>query len=116
MGWREGRSLRKLLNNYFRLETVDSASSTKYRHLFAAHNISGDILLEMTYESLKEIGVQSVGDRARILQQIKKLRGPSPLPPDPKLVGLVSKINSMITNSSKVSWCERSKIKKKKVL
>ncbi len=44
-----------------------------YSDKFIAHNITGSILPELNYEILKEIGVQKVGERARILQAVKKL-------------------------------------------
>ncbi|KAI9099831.1 hypothetical protein DFS34DRAFT_509727 [Phlyctochytrium arcticum] len=39
---------------------------------FIENSVNGDVLLELNYDTLKEIGVVSVGDRARILQAIKK--------------------------------------------
>ncbi|KNC97082.1 STE/STE11 protein kinase [Spizellomyces punctatus DAOM BR117] len=48
---------------------------------FADNHITGQALLELNYDTLKDIGVMSVGDRARILQAIKKqLRGPRSVP------------------------------------
>ena len=38
------------------------------------NNINGEILLELNYELLKDMKLASVGERARILQSIKKLR------------------------------------------
>ncbi|KAI8903638.1 hypothetical protein EDD86DRAFT_230987, partial [Gorgonomyces haynaldii] len=41
---------------------------------FMEHQITGDVLMELNYNTLKDIGVKTVGDRARILQQIKKIQ------------------------------------------
>jgi hypothetical protein len=44
----------------------------EYKDCFLQHEITGDLLLDLNYPSLKDIGVLIVGDRARILQAIKK--------------------------------------------
>ncbi|KAG6814371.1 hypothetical protein H0H92_010957 [Tricholoma furcatifolium] len=41
---------------------------------FKANDIRGDILLELDQETLKEMGVSSIGDRLRILNAVKGLR------------------------------------------
>ncbi|KAI8894705.1 sterile alpha motif/pointed domain-containing protein, partial [Globomyces pollinis-pini] len=41
--------------------------------LFIQHEITGDILLDLNYNFLRDIGVASVGERAKILALIKKL-------------------------------------------
>ena len=51
---------------------LDDHSLSVYKSAFQAHNITGATLLELNYESLKDIGVVKVGDRARILQTIKR--------------------------------------------
>jgi SAM domain (Sterile alpha motif) len=44
----------------------------EYSDFFVEHQITGDLLLDLDYTTLKDIGVIVVGDRARILQAIKK--------------------------------------------
>ena len=44
----------------------------EYRQQFAEHNITGDLLLQLNYTWLKDVGVIVVGDRARILQAIQR--------------------------------------------
>ena len=44
----------------------------EYRQQFVNNNITGDLLLQLNYTWLKEIGVLVVGDRARILQAIQR--------------------------------------------
>ena len=44
----------------------------EYRDFFVKHKISGDLLMDLNYNTLGDIGVVSVGERARILQAIKK--------------------------------------------
>lgn len=51
---------------------LDEHSFSMYKSEFIHHGITGEILLELTYDALKDIGVQKIGDRARILQTIKK--------------------------------------------
>ncbi|KAJ3321307.1 hypothetical protein HDV06_004411 [Boothiomyces sp. JEL0866] len=43
-----------------------------YKDNFLEHKITGDLLLDLNYHALLEIGVIIVGDRARILQAIKR--------------------------------------------
>lgn len=51
----------------------------RFCELFIKHDITGDVLLDLNYTYLKDMGVNLVGDRARILQAIKqKLRPPRP--------------------------------------
>jgi hypothetical protein len=51
----------------------------RFSDLFIKHDITGDVLLDLNYTYLKDMGVNLVGDRARILQAIKqKLRPPRP--------------------------------------
>lgn len=45
----------------------------EYQECFKTHQITGDLLPDLNYSSLREIGVLIVGDRARIIQAIKKL-------------------------------------------
>ena len=44
----------------------------EYGKQFVENNITGDLLLQLNYTWLKEIGVLVVGDRARILQAIQR--------------------------------------------
>ena len=48
----------------------------EYRDFFVKHEITGDLLIDLNYNILGEIGVISVGERARILQAIKKSLAP----------------------------------------
>ena len=41
---------------------------------FAAHDIRGDVLLELDQATLREMGITSIGDRIRILNAVKALR------------------------------------------
>jgi hypothetical protein len=50
----------------------------EYQDNFTKHQITGDLLPDLNYATLKDIGVLIVGDRARIMQAIKKLQ-PKPL-------------------------------------
>lgn len=45
-----------------------------YEHLFKEHNISGDRLLQLTSEDLRDIGFVTVGDRLVMQQEIAGLR------------------------------------------
>lgn len=45
---------------------------------FSAEHISMDILIEMTHESLKDIGVSAYGHRHKILRGIKDLQARIP--------------------------------------
>ncbi|CAJ1390770.1 unnamed protein product [Effrenium voratum] len=45
-----------------------------YEHIFKEHNISGDRLLQLTNEDLREIGFSKVGDRLVMQQEIAGLR------------------------------------------
>jgi hypothetical protein len=44
----------------------------EYKDCFIQHSITGDLLLDLNYTILRDIGVLIVGDRARILQAIKR--------------------------------------------
>lgn len=44
----------------------------KYKSIFSDNHIDGEALLELNYDILKEMGISTVGDRARILVAIKK--------------------------------------------
>ena len=46
--------------------------------MFAAEHISMDVLVEMTHESLKDIGVSAYGHRHKILRGIKDLQARIP--------------------------------------
>jgi mitogen-activated protein kinase kinase kinase len=41
---------------------------------FKANDIRGDVLLELDQDTLKEMGIASIGDRLRILNAVKSLR------------------------------------------
>ena len=49
----------------------------QYADLFAANDIDWDLLADIDQQTLKEIGVQSVGHRIRILKAIDKLDAPA---------------------------------------
>ncbi|KAF8910967.1 hypothetical protein CPB84DRAFT_1763028 [Gymnopilus junonius] len=61
-----------------------------HQDVFRAHDIRGDLLLELDQATLKEMGVSSIGDRLRILNAIMLLRrrvsgkAPTPLAPSHK--------------------------------
>jgi hypothetical protein len=44
----------------------------EYKEAFVRNDITGNVLLNLDYNSLKDVGVLIVGDRARILQAIRK--------------------------------------------
>ena len=46
--------------------------------LFSAEHISMDVLVEMSHESLKDIGVSAYGHRHKILRGIKDLQARIP--------------------------------------
>ena len=46
--------------------------------VFAAEHISMDVLVEMTHDSLKDIGVSAYGHRHKILRGIKDLQARIP--------------------------------------
>ena len=48
----------------------------EYKDLFLKHEITGDLLLDLNYNNLGEIGIVNVGERARIIQAIKKRFAP----------------------------------------
>jgi len=49
----------------------------QYAELFAANDIDWDLLADIDQQTLKEIGVQSVGHRIRILKAIENLHAPA---------------------------------------
>lgn len=51
---------------------LDSFGMQKYAPQFIENNITGEILPELTLSTLKDCGITSVGDRARILQALKR--------------------------------------------
>lgn len=59
---------------------LDSVGMQKYSQNFMDNNITGETLFELTLATLKECGIASVGDRARILQAIKKNLSQQPSP------------------------------------
>ena len=50
----------------------------KYSQAFIDNHITGDVLLELDYATLKDIGMVHVGDRATLLNLIKRLPGSLP--------------------------------------
>lgn len=66
------------------------------------NDINGDILAELTYSLLKELGVQTVGDRVRIMTILKNLKrkpiNAKKTPPG-KVVKSFILMNKMIKNS-----------------
>lgn len=46
----------------------------QYVNAFRENDIRGDILLELDQDTLKEIGITSIGDRLRVLNAVKALR------------------------------------------
>ncbi|CAG8489781.1 8041_t:CDS:10 [Acaulospora morrowiae] len=45
----------------------------EYQQLFAENDINGDVLLELDYNELKEMNIDSIGDRVRILSAVRNL-------------------------------------------
>src|SRR5262245_39440867 len=45
----------------------------RYEPAFRQHHIDGEILRQLTAEDLKELGVESVGERRRLLEAIRSL-------------------------------------------
>ncbi|CAG8664532.1 6981_t:CDS:10, partial [Acaulospora morrowiae] len=45
----------------------------EYQQLFAENDINGDVLLEIDYKELKELNIDSIGDRVRILSAVRNL-------------------------------------------
>jgi len=58
-------------------EWLKSVNCGKYRQIFASNNINGDALLDCDQNILKEVGVNKVGDRIRIMVAVKSLRNHS---------------------------------------
>jgi hypothetical protein len=57
-----------------------------YKENFLRHEITGDILLDLSYKILGDIGISPSGDRVKILQALKLSFAPS-IPKLPKLLG-----------------------------
>jgi len=55
-------------------EWLKSVNCAKYRSVFVSNNINGDALLDCDQNILKEVGVNKVGDRIRIMVAVKALR------------------------------------------
>lgn len=55
-------------------EWLKSVNCGKYRSVFVSNNINGDALLDCDQNILKEVGVNKVGDRIRIMVAVKALR------------------------------------------
>jgi mitogen-activated protein kinase kinase kinase len=55
-------------------EWLKSVNCGKYRSAFVLNNINGDALLDCDQNILKEVGVNKVGDRIRIMVAVKALR------------------------------------------
>ncbi|KAG1142581.1 hypothetical protein G6F37_004575 [Rhizopus arrhizus] len=55
-------------------EWLSSQSLSRYGSKFIEHNISGSILLDLDYESLKAMEIKTVGERVRLAAAIKALR------------------------------------------
>lgn len=51
---------------------LDQNNFGQFVSLFREHDITGDVLVDLNYALLKEIGIHLVGDRARILACIKR--------------------------------------------
>jgi class 3 adenylate cyclase len=52
----------------------------RYEPAFRENNIDGEILLKLTAEDLKDLGVALVGDRRKLLDAIAALGPPAPTP------------------------------------
>ncbi len=49
----------------------------QYEEAFAKNSVDAEVLLELTAEDLKELGVEQVGHRRKMLAAIAALRAPS---------------------------------------
>jgi mitogen-activated protein kinase kinase kinase len=73
---------------------------------FKANDIRGDILLELDQDTLKEMGIASIGDRLRILNAVKSLRqktssrASNPTPPRVLVNGDASSHSTDYTSST----------------
>jgi hypothetical protein len=59
------------MSDYFRSKTTDLGD---YSELFEKHKIDGKIAHRLKDGDLKEMGIDSVGDRLRIIQEIEKIQ------------------------------------------
>ncbi|KAJ3226664.1 hypothetical protein HK099_004408 [Clydaea vesicula] len=55
-------------------EFLEENGFTQFKKSFRQNNINGEILLELTYETLKDLGILSVGERAKVLRAIKVVK------------------------------------------
>ncbi|KAJ3088508.1 hypothetical protein HK102_008584 [Quaeritorhiza haematococci] len=53
---------------------LDDNQFGRYRQIFLDNHVTGAVLLELPFGSLKQLGVSTVGERARILVAVKRLR------------------------------------------
>ena len=80
------------------LAWLDSNNFSKFRDAFIEHDICGEVLIDLNYTYLKDMGIHLVGDRARILTAIKKqLRPPKVMMTDPQQFQM---LNTSISRSS----------------
>jgi hypothetical protein len=71
------------LSGKFKLaEWLAGLGLDRYAELFAAQNITGDMLAELTDADLKTLGIASLGHRKRLLQEIQKLTPGAPAQPE----------------------------------
>lgn len=51
---------------------LDNNKLSQYVKIFKEHNITGSVLFDLTYNDLKDMGILSIGERAKILLELKK--------------------------------------------
>jgi hypothetical protein len=93
-----GTSALKLWSSHQVAQWLVQNGFEEFKDLFLKHEVSGDILLDLNFKLLGEIGVFLPKDRARILQIIKKVFAPT-MPALPK----VSMRQSSTSSSSPLS-------------
>lgn len=73
----------------------------QYEQIFRENDIRGDVLLDVDQQALKEMSVQSVGDRIKIVVAIKKLRTACMASGGRRSMLTSSQSNSSLSTSSK---------------
>lgn len=67
----------------YEVRSFDSRGHQSTSHISAEHRVSGDVLCMMDAESLKEIGVTTIGQRLAILKAVYQLKLAQQIPIEP---------------------------------